>query len=99
MTSLPLARVHCILKKHLELGKINARWIPHLLTDDQKRSRVEKAKSLLKKYPKYSKKALVNFITGDETWVYFLNPKENALIESGPPKTLGTLALLKEYAP
>lgn len=57
MTNLPLAHVHCILKKHLGLSKINARWIPHLLTNDQKRSPVEKAKLLLKKYPKYSKKA------------------------------------------
>ena len=48
MTNLPLSCVHCILKKHLELKKNNASWIPHLQTDDQKRSRVEKAKSLLK---------------------------------------------------
>ena len=75
MTGLSLARIHCILKKHLKLGKINARWIPHLLTDDQKRSRVDKAKSLLKKYPKYSKKAFDNLVTGDETWVYFFEPK------------------------
>jgi transposase len=40
MTNLPLARVHCILKKHLGLNKNNPRWIPHLLTCDQKRSRI-----------------------------------------------------------
>ena len=28
MTSLSLARIHCILKKHLQLRKNNARWRP-----------------------------------------------------------------------
>ena len=38
MTNLSLARVHAILKKHLKVRKINARWIPHLLTDEQKKT-------------------------------------------------------------
>ena len=57
------------LRKHLKLRKINARWIPHLLSDEQKRSCVLNAKKLLKVFPKYSKKSLNNSITGDETWV------------------------------
>lgn len=73
-TNLPVARVHWILNQHLGFSKINARWIPPLLTDDQKRSRVEKAKLLFIK-PKYSKKTLDNLVTGDETWVYFFEPK------------------------
>lgn len=75
LTNLSLARVHGILKKHLQLRKINARWIPHLLTDEQKRTRVANAKKLLKMYPKYNKKAFDNFVTGDETWVYYFEPK------------------------
>ena len=34
MTNLSLARVHVILKKHLKVKKINARWVPHLLSED-----------------------------------------------------------------
>ena len=30
---------------------------------------------LLKMYPKYSKKAFDNIVTGDETWVYYFEPK------------------------
>ena len=30
---------------------------------------------MLKKYPKYSKKAFDNLVTGDETWVYFFESK------------------------
>ena len=61
MTNLSLARVHAILKKHLKVRKRNARWIPHLLTDEQKKTYVTMAK-LLKIYPKYSKKAFDNLI-------------------------------------
>ena len=35
MTNLSSARDHAILKKRLKVRKINARWIPHLLTDEQ----------------------------------------------------------------
>ena len=48
LANFSLARVHGILSKHPKLRKINARWISHLLTDDQKRSRVLNAKRLLK---------------------------------------------------
>ena len=56
MTNSSLARVHGILKKHLKLRKINARWIPYLLTDEQKRTRVTMTKQSMNMYPKYSKK-------------------------------------------
>ena len=75
MTNLSLARVHGILKKHLKFRKINARWIPHLLTDKQKRTLLTMAKKNLKMYPKYSKKAFDYIVTGDETWVYYFELK------------------------
>ena len=33
-------------------------------------------KTVLKMYPKYSKKAFDNIIIGDETWVYYFEPKQ-----------------------
>ena len=33
---IPLSTVHLILKKHLEVRQISARWVAHLLTDEQK---------------------------------------------------------------
>ena len=48
-----LSMVHLILKKHLKVRKISARWVPHLLTDEQKRQRVKVAKKLLQMFPKY----------------------------------------------
>ena len=75
MTDLSLARVHAILKKHLKVRKINARWIPHLLSDEQKKTRVTMAKNFSKCTQNIRKKAFDNKVTGDETWVYNFEPK------------------------
>ena len=69
-----LSTVHLILKKHLKVIKISARWVPHLLTDKQKRQRVKVARKLLQMFPKYDKKQFANVVTGDETWVHYFEP-------------------------
>lgn len=74
-TGISLSKVHFILKKRLHARKISARWIPHLLSDDQKRARVTYAKEMLKLYPKFDKKRFANVVTGDETWVHFYEPQ------------------------
>ena len=55
-----LSRVHFILKRILKVRKISARWIPHILTDDQKRVRVQTAKQLLKMFPKFNQREFAN---------------------------------------
>lgn len=62
-------------RKNLNVTKKSARWIPNLFTDEQKRTRVQMTKQLLKKYPKYQKKVFDGLVTGDETWVHFYKPK------------------------
>ena len=69
-----LSKVHLILKKHLKVRKISARWVPHLLTDEQKRQRVKVAKKLLQMFPKYDKKQFAKVVTGEETWVHCFEP-------------------------
>ena len=69
-----LSTVHLILKKHLKVRKISARWVPHLLNDEQKRQRVKVAKKLLQMFPKYDKNQFSNVVTGDETWVHYFEP-------------------------
>lgn len=60
ITNLLLARVHGILKKkNLKLRRINARWIPHLLSDEQKKVRVKIAKELLKSYQYIPKRVVI----------------------------------------
>ena len=58
----------------MKVRKISARWVPHLLTDEQKRQRVKVAKKLLQMFPKYDIKQLADVVTGDETWVHYCEP-------------------------
>ena len=71
--------VFYILKEVLKLKKVCARWIPHLLTNEQKGGRVEKASQLLARYKNADFRRLHEIVTGDETWLYFFEPdcKEN----------------------
>ena len=78
-----LSTVHLILKKHLKVRKISARWVPHLLTDEQKRQRVKVAKKLLQMFPKCDKKQFANVVTGS----IILSPSERLAIRSGPLNT------------
>ena len=71
---MPLSTVHLILKKHFKVRNIFARWMPHLLTDEQNRQRVKVAKKLLQKFQNYDKKQFANVVTGDENRVYYFEP-------------------------
>ena len=69
-----LSTVHLILKQHLKVRKISARWVPHVLADEQKRQRVKVAIKLLQMFQKNDKKQFSNFVTSDETWVHYFEP-------------------------
>ena len=45
-----LSMVHLILKKYLKVQKIFARWVPHLLTDEQNRQRDKVARKMLQMF-------------------------------------------------
>ena len=74
MVGFLLSRARYILKNILNVRKISARWVPHLLSDSQKKQRVKTAKQLLKIFPKYDEKKLANVVTGDETRVHYFQP-------------------------
>ena len=50
----------------VNVRKISARWVLHLLTDGQKKQRIKKAKQLLKICLK-NEKTFANVVNGDET--------------------------------
>ena len=58
MDGISLSRGH--YKKILNVKKITARLVPHLLTDGLKKQRVKIAKQLLKIFPKYDEKKFAN---------------------------------------
>ena len=74
-TGLNLQRIHFIIRKVLGLKKICARWIPHLLDSKQKYDRVKKAKKILQTFSKYDQNKFSAFVTGDETWIHYFEPK------------------------
>ena len=67
-----------ILRERLGLRKICARWMPHLLTDEQKQSRVRLASQVIEKYDKCDPRRLEEIVTGDETWIYHFQPDSKA---------------------
>ena len=69
-----LSMVHLILKKHLKVRKIFARWVPHLLTDEQNRQRDKVAKNMLQMFQTCDKKQFANVVKGYENWIYYFEP-------------------------
>ena len=67
-----------ILHERLGQRKICARWVPHLLTDEQKQSRVRLASQVIEKYDKCDPCRLEEIVTGDETWIYHFQPDSKA---------------------
>ena len=51
------------------MRRVSAKFVPRLLTDDQKENRVEISKELLAN-ANGNENFLKNIITGDETWVH-----------------------------
>ena len=66
-----LSTVQLILKKHLKVRKVFARWVPHLLTDEQNRQRVKVTKKLFQMSKTGDKKQFAKVVTGDENRVYY----------------------------
>jgi len=60
---------HQILTKKLQMRLISAKFVPHFLTDDHKKNRVEISQELLAN-ANGNENILKNIITGDEAWVY-----------------------------
>ena len=60
---------HQILTETLQMRRVSAKFVPRLLTDDQKENRVEISQELLAK-ANGNENFLKKIITGDETWVY-----------------------------
>ena len=67
-----------ILKKLLDLRKVCARWVLHLLTEEQKTQRLKCARELLKTYKGCNSQVISNLLTGDETWVHMFEPQRRA---------------------
>jgi hypothetical protein len=64
-------RVGYILHEELDTKKLCARWVPCLLTADQKRTRMK----ILERFNKNKTDFLRRFITTDEIWIHHYTPE------------------------
>ena len=96
-TGISEGSVQTILKKRLDLKKVCARWVPHLLTEEQMTQRLKCARELLKTYKGCNSRVISNLLTGDETWVHMFEPKSRADNKQWKRKDQKTPMYCQEY--
>ena len=74
-TGIGTAATMSISHGHLRIKKRCAGWIPHSLTDEQRRVRVEWSEFMLRKLNGGRPKLTWEVLTGYETWIYRCNPE------------------------
>ena len=57
-----------ILYKHLSMRKLCSKWVPRLLTVDQKQKRVDDSEPCLELFQRNKKDYFMRCVTMDETW-------------------------------
>ena len=90
-------RVHSILTEDLEMRKLSARWVPRLLTVDQKHTRRTLSRTNLNLFEEDPANFLNRFVTMDKTWVHHFTPEAQQQSKqwkhpgSPPPKKAKTV--------
>ena len=78
-TGISEGSVQTILKKkRLDVRKVCASRVSHLLTEEQKTQRLKCARELLKTYKDCNNRVIYKWLTGDETWVHMSEPQRRA---------------------
>jgi hypothetical protein len=62
------------LREELGMIKVNMKWVPHVLSDENKAKRVQLSKEMLKVLKSSEKIGFTDILTGDESWVYYSSP-------------------------
>lgn len=73
--NISIDRVHHILRDVLGMRKLTARWVPRLLTVDQKRIRLNISQECLDLFKRNPTEFLRRFITVDESWIHHYTPE------------------------
>ena len=68
-------RTHHILCEVLQMRKLSARWVPRLLSLEQKLTRMTIAEESLALYKRNPTEFLRRFVTVDETWIHHNTPE------------------------
>ena len=73
--NMPKERVCHILNQHSGMRKLSVRWVPRLLTVNQKRVRMNISNALLAQFRRNKSKFFRRLITVDETWIHHYTPE------------------------
>lgn len=84
-----IERIQNILHEKLGMRKLSARWVPRLLTVEQKRNRMTTSEHCLNMFKRNPKEFLRRFVTVDETWIHHYTPetKEQSKQWTSPGET------------
>ena len=73
--SISRERVENILNNELGMSKVSARWVPRLLTPDQKLTRLVMSEANLARFEADPDRFFERFLTQDECWVHHFEPE------------------------
>jgi histone-lysine N-methyltransferase SETMAR len=68
-------RVGYILHEELDIKNLCTRWVPRLLTADQKRTRMKISEQCVERLNRNYIDFIRRFITMDETWIHHYTPE------------------------
>ena len=66
--------VHQIMKESLNLSNVSARWIPRILSADEKDARVIASTEFIRRYEREGDRFLGRIVTTDETYISLYEP-------------------------
>ena len=67
--------VHRVLKADLGMNKVRARWVPHILREEEKQKRVLCSTEFLQRYDHEGEQFLQRIITTNEMWMFLYEPE------------------------
>jgi len=74
-TGISKERVRYILHEELDMKKLCARWVPQLLTADQKSKRMKISEQCFERFNKNKTDFVHRFITMNDTWIHHHTPE------------------------
>ena len=66
-----------ILHEHLGMRKLCSKWVPRMLTPDQKQQRIDDSEACLALFNRDKNDFLRRCVTMDETWINHFTPESN----------------------
>ncbi|CAH1988270.1 unnamed protein product [Acanthoscelides obtectus] len=96
--SLKISKTSIQKSLHEELGvrKLVSRWIPHLLTEEQKAARVNWCQKTLDRFTSGNSKNVYSIVSGDESWIYCYELENKRQSAVWPSKVIRSRSVSKK---